>query len=243
VTRRARWVTLRARWVTRRARWVTRRARWVTLRARWVTLRGCPLTRVMLMFGGVHMCIQVLRTVVGFKADVAIIADEVGANLFKELDYHLEARNMAQFKRTHAFLGFVTTPTWLERFTGPKGTAQVLTMEFIHGSHIRDLAPPQQVGHANRSIARSHTRAPVGCRKTPLDGLRFSPSTHPLQVLGKGYITKGALDITNDPLDSAFVTGACAPHPRRLLSCESPMTRTRDTRRRRRWCRWRWRRQ
>jgi hypothetical protein len=76
----------------------------------------------------------------------------VGANLFKELDYHLEASNMAQFDRAHQFLGFVTTPEWLPQYTGPRGTAQVLTMGWVHGSHIRDLAPPQQVRYAVRGF-------------------------------------------------------------------------------------------
>ena len=45
--------------------------------------------------------------------------------MFKELDYHAEACNMARFDRAHKFLGFVTTPEWLPQYTGPPNTAQV----------------------------------------------------------------------------------------------------------------------
>jgi predicted unusual protein kinase regulating ubiquinone biosynthesis (AarF/ABC1/UbiB family) len=57
----------------------------------------------------------------------------VGTGIFRELDYHLEAENARDFSATHAFLGFVRVPQWEPRYTGPKGRARVLALEWVDG--------------------------------------------------------------------------------------------------------------
>ncbi|CAE7253365.1 unnamed protein product, partial [Symbiodinium pilosum] len=75
------------------------------------------------------------------------IADEVAMGVFKELDYHNEARNAELFLKKHKFLPFVTAPQWVPEFTGPEGTARVLTLEWIHGRKLQDLETEEEKMH------------------------------------------------------------------------------------------------
>lgn len=70
------------------------------------------------------------------------IADEVAAGVFKELDYHNEARNALLFLEKHKFLPFVTVPQWLPQYSGEEGTSRVLTLEWIHGRSLEKVTDP-----------------------------------------------------------------------------------------------------
>ena len=59
----------------------------------------------------------------------------------QELDYHLEAQNASDFNKAHSFLGYVRAPKFVPQYTGPKGTAKVLALEWINGKHIDKLEP------------------------------------------------------------------------------------------------------
>lgn len=72
------------------------------------------------------------------------IADEVARGVFKELDYHNEAYNADLFLKKHRFLPFVTAPHWLPEYTGPKGTARVLTLEWIHGRKLQEIESEEE---------------------------------------------------------------------------------------------------
>lgn len=67
------------------------------------------------------------------------IADEVAEGVFKELDYHNEARNALLFLEKHKFLPFVTVPLWLPEYSGEEGKTRVLTLEWIHGKSLERL--------------------------------------------------------------------------------------------------------
>ena len=75
-------------------------------------------------------------------ADLSVIADEVGAGVFRELDVHEEAANAAEFERRLSFLGFVRVPKWDPAYSGPKGTARVLAMEWVRGRRLQQLPLP-----------------------------------------------------------------------------------------------------
>lgn len=72
------------------------------------------------------------------------IADEVAQGVFKELDYHNEARNAAIFLKKHKFLPFVTAPEWVPELTGPEGTARVLTLSWIHGRKLQEIESKEE---------------------------------------------------------------------------------------------------
>jgi len=72
------------------------------------------------------------------------IADEVAQGVFKELDYHNEARNAAIFLKKHKFLAFVTAPEWVPELTGPEGTARVLTLSWIHGRKLQEIESKEE---------------------------------------------------------------------------------------------------
>ena len=68
---------------------------------------------------------------------------QVGTGIFKEFDYHQEARNADEFAKRHRFLGYVKAPGWFPAYSGPVGTARVLTMEWVHGRHLSALEPEE----------------------------------------------------------------------------------------------------
>mmetsp|Transcript_15571 Transcript_15571/g.21509 ORF Transcript_15571/g.21509 Transcript_15571/m.21509 type:complete len:794 (-) Transcript_15571:113-2494(-) len=126
-----------------------------TWEGKWVAVkiqRPAMLRQVALDMYSLRMSLKILKSAVGFRSDTTLIADEIGINIFKELDYHLEAENAAEFERLHAFLGFVKTPKAIYEYMGPKGTARVLTMEWIDGKKIRDLTKEQQVEMVGKAV-------------------------------------------------------------------------------------------
>jgi predicted unusual protein kinase regulating ubiquinone biosynthesis (AarF/ABC1/UbiB family) len=88
-------------------------------------------------------------------ADLRIIADEVAAGVFRELDVHAEAANAAEFQRRLAFLGFVRTPAWEPRYSGPRGTARVLAMEWVRGRRLQVLPPQLQRRFVDMAVEAS----------------------------------------------------------------------------------------
>ena len=91
----------------------------------------------------------------GTLADLGLIADEVGAGVFRELDCHGEAANAAEFERRLSFLGFVRTPRWYPDYTGPQGTARVLAMQWVRGRKLDALPPPLQRRFVDMAVEAS----------------------------------------------------------------------------------------
>ncbi|KAK3281161.1 hypothetical protein CYMTET_11036 [Cymbomonas tetramitiformis] len=95
-----------------------------------------------------HVLLLMLKTLQKLwksKTDYQPIAVEIGTGVFRELDYHLEAENASNFNTAHAFLGFVRAPRWFPEYSGPKGTAKVLALEWINGAHLGGLSPERQM--------------------------------------------------------------------------------------------------
>jgi len=101
--------------------------------------RPAVLRQVALDMYVLRLGLIVLKRVWNMTNDLLPIADEVGTGIFKELDYHLEAKNALDFNRAHQFLGYVRAPRFVPEYTGPVGTARVLALEWINGKHIGDL--------------------------------------------------------------------------------------------------------
>lgn len=91
-----------------------------------------------------HIAANFYRSIVRAYNDMAKIADQVARGVFLELDYHNEARNMAEFLDMHQWLGFVTAPKFVPEYSGPKGTARVLSTEWVNGTPIDKLSLPVQ---------------------------------------------------------------------------------------------------
>lgn len=72
--------------------------------------------------------------------DLPFIIDEVGAGIFRELDYTLEARNAKAFKRSLKFLPYVKIPRSWDNLT----STRVLTQEFISGRPMKKLNLDEQ---------------------------------------------------------------------------------------------------
>lgn len=85
---------------------------------------------------------KLYRTVKAAYNDFTVLADQVAEGIFLELDYHNEAQNIEEFVELHRWLGFVTAPRWIPEFTGPKGTARVLSTEWVNGKKFEDLPKP-----------------------------------------------------------------------------------------------------
>lgn len=96
--------------------------------------------------------LEALRRVWNVDTDLSSIADEVATGVWQELDYHVEASNSDVFRERHAFLGFVTSPRWYQEFTGPRGRARVLTMEWMDGKMLGELEPEGKLQLAQMAV-------------------------------------------------------------------------------------------
>ena len=71
----------------------------------------------------------------GDKQNVATVIDRVGRDILDELNYHIEAANSVEFRESLAFLGFLTTPEVVHKYSGER----VLVTEWIPGQHVSAL--------------------------------------------------------------------------------------------------------
>jgi len=71
--------------------------------------------------------------------DISLIADTAITGIMEELDYHREAANAILFLERHKEQPWITAPRFLPEYTGPVGTARVLTMEWIEGRRVGQI--------------------------------------------------------------------------------------------------------
>ena len=67
--------------------------------------------------------------------DLDKIVDQVGAGVFQELDYTIEARNADEFRKSLKFLDYVYVP----RHRAAMTTKKVLTQDWIVGRPMKAL--------------------------------------------------------------------------------------------------------
>mmetsp|Transcript_6804 Transcript_6804/g.19130 ORF Transcript_6804/g.19130 Transcript_6804/m.19130 type:complete len:730 (+) Transcript_6804:220-2409(+) len=83
----------------------------------------------------IRLCLGWLQRYWGTEAELPNISNEVGAGLFRELDYHQEARNIEEFRQAHSFQRFLRIPKTFPNWT----TQHVLCMEWVDGKRKSQL--------------------------------------------------------------------------------------------------------
>eukprot|EP00873_Tetraselmis_striata_P015996 jgi/Tetstr1/436260/TSEL_025102.t1 len=96
----------------------------------------------------IRLCLKWLQAYWSTEAELPNISNEVGAGLFRELDYHQEARNIEEFREAHAFQHFLRIPT-----TFPFWTRQrVLCMEWVDGKRKSSLSDREKLSMVKMGV-------------------------------------------------------------------------------------------
>src|SRR5581483_4105060 len=111
----------------------------------------------------------------GARVDLIGIVEQLERALADELDYRVEARNAAAFRRTLAEFPRILVPRVIEAYT----TERVLTTERVRGSKIDAVSPLARIEHDFHPVADELTRAYL--KQITIDG-HFHADPHPGNV-------------------------------------------------------------
>lgn len=95
--------------------------------------------QVVLDWQCIKTALEAINFVLKNADDISLIADTAIKGVMEELDYHKEARNALFFLERHREQPWITAPTFLPEYTGPNGTARVLTMHWIEGRRVGQI--------------------------------------------------------------------------------------------------------
>ena len=115
------------------------------------------------------------HTAAGSKIDMIGIVQQLEQALADELDYRIEARNAATFRRTLAEFPRILVPRVIEAYT----TERVLTTERVRGTKIDAISPLTRLEHDFHPVADELTRAYL--KQITIDG-HFHADPHPGNV-------------------------------------------------------------
>ena len=115
------------------------------------------------------------HTAAGARVDIVGIVQQLERALSDELDYRIEARNAAGFRRTLAEFPRILVPRVIEAYT----TERVLTTERIRGQKIDSISPLTRLEHDFHPVADDLTRAYL--KQNTIDG-HFHADPHPGNV-------------------------------------------------------------
>ena len=115
------------------------------------------------------------HTQMGARVDFLGIITQLERALLDELDYRIEARNAATFRRALAEFPLLLVPKVVEGYT----TAKVLTTERVRGLKIHDVSPLIRIEHDFEPLAEELTRAYL--KMIIIDG-HFHADPHPGNV-------------------------------------------------------------
>jgi len=115
------------------------------------------------------------HTQMGGRVDMLGIIGQLERALLDELDYRIEARNAATFRRALAEFPRLLVPKVIEGFT----TEKVLTTERIRGLKIDEVGPLVRIEHDFGAVAEELTRAYL---KTIIIDGHFHADPHPGNV-------------------------------------------------------------
>src|SRR5215213_2839500 len=115
------------------------------------------------------------HTAAGARIDLVGVVQQLERALADELDYRIEARNAATFRRTLAEFPRILIPRVIEAYT----TERVLTTERIRGSKIDSVSPLTRLEHDFHPVAVELTRAYL--KQITIDG-HFHADPHPGNV-------------------------------------------------------------
>jgi ubiquinone biosynthesis protein len=111
----------------------------------------------------------------GARIDMIGIVQQLEQALVDELDYRIEARNAATFRRTLAEFPRILVPRVIEAYT----TEHVLTTERVRGTKIDAISPLTRLEHEFGPVADELTRAYL--KQITIDG-HFHADPHPGNV-------------------------------------------------------------
>ena len=111
----------------------------------------------------------------GARVDLVGIIKQLERALVDELDYRIEARNAAAFRKSLADFPRILVPQVIEAYT----TACVLTTERVRGIKVSDISPLVRIEHDFAPVAADLTRAYL--KQITLDG-HFHADPHPGNV-------------------------------------------------------------
>jgi ubiquinone biosynthesis protein len=115
------------------------------------------------------------HTEVGGKVDMLGIISQLERALLDELDYRIEARNAATFRRALAEFPRLLVPKVIEGYT----TEKILTTERVRGLKIDEISPLTRIEHDFEPLAEEITRAYL---KTIIIDGHFHADPHPGNV-------------------------------------------------------------
>jgi predicted unusual protein kinase regulating ubiquinone biosynthesis (AarF/ABC1/UbiB family) len=115
------------------------------------------------------------HTEAGLRVDMVGIIKQLERALADELDYRIEARNAAAFRRSLAEFPRILIPRVIEGYT----THRVLTTERIRGEKISEVSPLTRIEHDFHAVADELTRAYL--KQITIDG-HFHADPHPGNV-------------------------------------------------------------
>jgi predicted unusual protein kinase regulating ubiquinone biosynthesis (AarF/ABC1/UbiB family) len=115
------------------------------------------------------------HTSVGARVDVVGVIQQLERALADELDYRVEARNAASFRKMLAEFPRLLVPKVIEAYT----TERVLTMERVHGLKVGAVPPVARLEHDFTPVADELTRAYL--KGITIDGF-FHADPHPGNV-------------------------------------------------------------
>jgi ubiquinone biosynthesis protein len=115
------------------------------------------------------------HTGVGSRVDVIGVIQQLERALADELDYRIEARNAATFRKMLAEYPRLLVPKVIEAYT----TERVLTMERVHGIKVNAVPPITRIEHDFTPVADELTRAYL--KGITIDGF-FHADPHPGNV-------------------------------------------------------------
>jgi ubiquinone biosynthesis protein len=115
------------------------------------------------------------HTEAGERIDMVGIIQQLERALADELDYRIEARNAASFRRSLAEFPRILIPRVIEGYT----THRVLTIERIKGVKIDQVSPLTRIEHDFHPVADDLTRAYL--KQITIDG-HFHADPHPGNV-------------------------------------------------------------
>ena len=115
------------------------------------------------------------HTSAGSRIDLTGIVQQLERALSDELDYRIEARNVATFRRSLAEFPRILVPRVIEAYT----TERVLTTERVRGSKIDSISPLTRLEHDFHPVAVDLTRAYL--KQITIDG-HFHADPHPGNV-------------------------------------------------------------
>jgi predicted unusual protein kinase regulating ubiquinone biosynthesis (AarF/ABC1/UbiB family) len=115
------------------------------------------------------------HTKAGERIDMVGVIQQLERALADELDYRIEARNAATFRRSLAEFPRILIPKVIEAYT----TERVLTTERIRGTKIDEVSPLVRIEHDFHPVADELTRAYL--KQITIDG-HFHADPHPGNV-------------------------------------------------------------